>query len=171
MSAMTARSPVRRPQRCCIITAPTEKASIRENTSNRSAAFCRRTGIRFVDVYKSDKSPLANEALQRIAGLYEIEATIRGSTADARLAVRAEQSAPLFADLRGWMEKTLPRLSGKSDLAGAIRYALSRWDALSLVCATDASASTTTPPSAPCAPSRRPGHCASPLQVFGNIGS
>src|ERR1700712_5526063 len=88
---------------------------------------------KFVDVYKSDKSPLANEALRRIAGLYAIEATIRGRTADARLAVRAEQSAPLFADLRGWMEKTLPRVSGKSDLAGAIRYALSRWDALSLV--------------------------------------
>ena len=88
---------------------------------------------KFVDVYKSDKSPLANEALQRIAALYAIEAAIRGRTAEARLAVRAEQSAPLFADLRGWMEKTLPRVSGKSDLAGAIRYALSRWDALSLV--------------------------------------
>ena len=88
---------------------------------------------KFVDVYKSDKSPLANEALQRIAGLYAIEATIRGRPAAARLAVRAEQSAPLFADLRRWMEKTLPRVSGKSDLAVAIRYALSRWDALSLV--------------------------------------
>jgi hypothetical protein len=88
---------------------------------------------KFVDVYKSDKSPLANEALQRIAGLYAIEATIRGRTAEARLAVRAEQSAPLFADLKGWMEQTLPRVSGKSDLASAIRYALSRWDALSLV--------------------------------------
>jgi transposase len=88
---------------------------------------------KFVDVYKSDKSPLANEALQRIAALYAIEATIRGSTAAARLAVRAEQSAPLFADLRGWMEQTLRRVSGKSDLAGAIRYALSRWDALTLV--------------------------------------
>ena len=51
----------------------------------------------------------------------------------ARLAVRAEQSAQLFADLNGWMEQTLPRISGKSDLAVAIRYALSRWDALSLV--------------------------------------
>jgi hypothetical protein len=39
----------------------------------------------------------------------------------------------LFADLKGGMEQTLPRVSGKSDLAGAIRCALSRWDALSLV--------------------------------------
>jgi transposase len=73
---------------------------------------------KFVNVYKSDKSPLANEALQWIAGLYAIEATIRGRPAAARLAVCAEQSAPLFADLRGWM---LPRVSGKSDLAVAIR--------------------------------------------------
>ena len=88
---------------------------------------------KFVDVYKSDKSLLANEALQRIAALYAIEATIRGQTAEARLAARTEQSAPLFAGLKGWMERALPRVSGKSDLAGAIRYALSRWDALSLV--------------------------------------
>ena len=88
---------------------------------------------KFVDVYKSDKSPLANQALQRIAGLYAIEATIRGRTAEGRLAIRAEQSTPLFADLKRWMEQTLPRVSSKSDLAGAICYALSRWDALSLV--------------------------------------
>jgi transposase len=88
---------------------------------------------KFFDVYKSDKSPLANEALQRIAALYAIEATIRGRAAAARLAVRAEQSAPVFAELQCWMEKTLPRISAKSDLAGAIRYALSRWDALTLV--------------------------------------
>jgi transposase len=67
------------------------------------------------------------------AGLYAIEATIRGRPAAARLAICAEQSAPLFADLRGWMAKTLPRVSGKSNLAVAIRSALSRWDALSLV--------------------------------------
>jgi transposase len=88
---------------------------------------------KFVDVYKFDKSPLANEALRRIAGLYAIEATIRGRTSEARLAVRAEHGAPLFADLKRWMEQTPPRISGKSKLAGAIRYALSRWDALSLV--------------------------------------
>jgi transposase len=88
---------------------------------------------KFVDIYKSDKSPLANEALQRIAELYAVEATIRGRTAEVRLAVRAERSTRLFADLKRWMEKTLPRVSSKSNLAGAIRYALSRWDALSLV--------------------------------------
>ena len=36
-------------------------------------------------------------------------------------------------DLRRWFEQTLGRISGKSGLAAAIRYALSRWDALTLV--------------------------------------
>jgi hypothetical protein len=33
----------------------------------------------------------------------------------------------LFAELKGWMEQTLPRVSGKSDLAGAIRYLLTHF--------------------------------------------
>jgi transposase len=88
---------------------------------------------KFFDVHASTQSPLALEALQRIAALYTIEATIRGQPPDARLAARTAQSAPLFTALRQWLEKTQARISGKSDLAGAIRYTLSRWDALTLV--------------------------------------
>jgi transposase len=93
-------------------------------------AHCRRP---FFDLQASHGSPLALEALQRIAALYEIEATIRGKSPEIRLAVRQARSAPLFADLRNWLEQTLTRISGKSDLAGAIRYMLSRWEALTLV--------------------------------------
>jgi transposase len=88
---------------------------------------------KFFDVHASTQSPLALEALQRIAALYAIEATIRGQPPGARLATRAARSAPLFTALRGWLEKTHARIPGKSDLAGAIRYTLSRWDALTLV--------------------------------------
>jgi transposase len=88
---------------------------------------------KFFDVHASTQSPLALEALQRIAALYAIEATIRGQPADTRLAARTGQSAPLFSRLRQWLEKTQARISGKSDLAAAIRYTLSRWDALTLV--------------------------------------
>lgn len=85
------------------------------------------------DVHASTQSPPALEALQRIAALYAIEAAIRGRPPDARLAARTAQSAPLFTALRQWLENTQARISGKSDLAGAIRYTLSRWDALTLV--------------------------------------
>jgi transposase len=36
----------------------------------------------------------------------------------------------LLNDLRKWMEKALRSMSAKSETAGAIRYALSRWRAL-----------------------------------------
>jgi len=88
---------------------------------------------KFFDVHASTQSPPALEALQRIAALYAIEATIRGQPPDARLAARTARSAPLFTVLRQWLEQTQGRISGKSDLAGAIRYTLSRWDALTLV--------------------------------------
>jgi hypothetical protein len=78
-------------------------------------------------------SPLAQEALQRIAALYAIEATIRGEPPDVRLRVRQAQSAPLFTGMKAWLDQTLARVSGKTDLAAAIRYALARWDALTLV--------------------------------------
>jgi transposase len=88
---------------------------------------------KFFDAHAATKSPLALEALQRIAALYEIEAAIRGQPADARLAARTARSAPLFTALRVWLEKTQARISGKSELAGAIRYTLSRWHAMTLV--------------------------------------
>jgi len=88
---------------------------------------------KFFDVHAATKSPLALEALQRIAALYAIEATIRGQLPEARLAARQAQSAPLCAELRTWLERTHARIPGKSELAGAIRYTLSRWDALTLV--------------------------------------
>jgi transposase len=88
---------------------------------------------KFFDVHAATQSPLAHEALQRIAALYAIEATIRDQPADVRMAARSAKSAPLFTDLRAWLEKTQARIAGKSELAGAIRYTLSRWTALTLV--------------------------------------
>src|SRR5206468_6725222 len=37
---------------------------------------------------------------------------------------------PLLDRLKVWFEASLARVSGKSELAGAIRYALSRWPQL-----------------------------------------
>jgi transposase len=88
---------------------------------------------KFFDEHAETKSPLASEALQRIAALYQIEATVRGQPAEVRLATRATKSTPLCNDLKAWLERTLARISGKSDLAVAIRYTLSRWQALTLM--------------------------------------
>ena len=50
------------------------------------------------------KSPLAREALDRIAALYRIETPIRGCPPEQRLRVRTERTAPLMAELKAWLE-------------------------------------------------------------------
>jgi len=73
---------------------------------------------------------VASAALDRIAALYGIEQEIRGQPAEQRRAIRNTRARPLLESLRQWFEATLPKLSRKSDTTAAIRYALSRWDAL-----------------------------------------
>jgi transposase len=79
---------------------------------------------------KEGQTPVASEALERIAKLYLIEKTIRGQSAAARRAVRQERSKALVFDLQTWFEHQLTRLSGKSLTADAIRYALNHWEGL-----------------------------------------
>jgi transposase len=85
---------------------------------------------KFHDIHAIHASPTTTEALARIAALYVIEEEIRGKPADLRLNIRQTRARPLIDDLHNWMEKSLRALSPKSETAGAIRYALSRWRAL-----------------------------------------
>ena len=84
----------------------------------------------FCDLEQAHSSPVAREALQRIGALYRIEEPIRGRPPEERRAVRQTQAKPLLDALRQWFEATLSKLSRKSETTVAIRYALSRWDAL-----------------------------------------
>jgi len=86
---------------------------------------------KFYDVQEATGSPIAAEALRRIAEIYAVETQIRGQSADARKAVRGAQTRPLVEALKAWLEVQLLRIPGRSKLAEAIRYALSRWPALS----------------------------------------
>src|SRR3954470_13906772 len=92
-------------------------------------AHCRR---RFYDIHQATGSPLAEEALRRIGELYAIEAEIRGRPAEERRAVRQERSKPLVDALHAWLTAQLGRVSDKSALAEAIRYALRHWQGLIL---------------------------------------
>jgi hypothetical protein len=49
---------------------------------------------------------------------------------DQRVAAREEHARPLLVQLKAFLDTSLNRVSGKSALAQAIRYALSRWKAL-----------------------------------------
>jgi len=88
------------------------------------------TRRKFHDIHVAHASPTTTEALARIGALYGIEEQIRGKPAELRCSVRQTRSKPLLDELRQWMDKTLRSLSTKSETAGAIRYALSHWRAL-----------------------------------------
>jgi hypothetical protein len=81
---------------------------------------------KFVDVHRAQGSPIAEEAIRRIAELYAIEKAIRGSPPHRRGEVRQAKARPIFDDLEAWLAEQITAISGKAPLAAAIRYALIR---------------------------------------------
>jgi transposase len=90
-------------------------------------AHCRR---KFFEVWEGTKSPVAKEALDRIAAFYMIEAKAQFAPAAERLMHRAE-TKPLLAVFFDWADQVLAKLSAKSALAEAFRYTGKRRVALS----------------------------------------
>jgi transposase len=107
---------------------------IYEDGRVQEAACMAHARRKFYDLHVAHKSPVAAEALERIAGLYAIEKEIRGRPPDERREVRNARSRPLLESLKQWLEETLGKLSRKSDTAMAVRYALGRWEALVRFC-------------------------------------
>jgi len=87
---------------------------------------------KFFDIHKSQGSAIAAEALQRIAMLHQIEIEIeieiemRDQSPDQRHAVRQAKAKSVFKELEVWLHDQLSRISAKTPLAGAIRYAITR---------------------------------------------
>lgn len=85
---------------------------------------------KFHEIHLAHPSPITTQAIERIGALYAIEAEIRGSAAEIRRTIRQARAKPLLETLHTWLQAALATLSRKSDTAAAIRYALSRWSAL-----------------------------------------
>ena len=81
---------------------------------------------KFVDIFKAESSVIAEEAIKRIAKIYAVEKDGRGHTPEARVRLRQNHAKPILDELEAWLQAQLARISGKSELAKAIRYALSR---------------------------------------------
>jgi transposase len=86
---------------------------------------------KFFELMVAHQSPIATEAVERIAALYKIEKEIRGRPPEERRSIRNFRARPLLESMRSWMQASLSRLAPKSDTASAIHYALALWDALS----------------------------------------
>ena len=82
------------------------------------------------DVHVETKSPAEAQALEMIARLFAIEADVKGKPPVERVVARRAKATPILAELRAFLDATMAKISGKSGLAGAFRYAVSRWTAL-----------------------------------------
>lgn len=81
---------------------------------------------KFVDVFQSQGLAVAEEAVRRISELNAVEKDARGRPPQERAQLRQSRSKPLLDDLEAWLAAQLARFPGKSELAKAIRYALTR---------------------------------------------
>jgi transposase len=85
---------------------------------------------KFFDVHAASGSPVAEEALRRIAALYLIEQQGAGPDPSQRLAPREQLAMPALAELRVWLLATQRTVAAGSGTAKAVDHALKRWPAL-----------------------------------------
>jgi transposase len=87
---------------------------------------------RFYEIVQGGNAPIAEQVLRRIAALYRTETMIRGHAPEQRRTLRQAQSKPVVDDLRTWLDRQLAKVSGRSRIAEAIRYALKLWAGLTV---------------------------------------
>jgi len=75
-------------------------------------------------------SPVALEALQRLARIYHVEGHFAGMTPEERLDGRQRLCRPLWDELHMWLRLERSRVADGSRIAQAIDYSLNHWDAL-----------------------------------------
>lgn len=93
----------------------------------QEAACWDHVGRNFYEIYVAMSSPIAAEAPDRIGRLYAIQSEIHGRPPSDRVEeVRQARAGPELDSLHSWLGFVLPTISKKSELATAIRYALSR---------------------------------------------
>jgi transposase len=102
--------------------------SLQERVSANCLAHARR---KFDELFKANASAVAAQAIQRIAGLYRIEADAKVLDCEQRLQMRQERSRPLWKELHVWLQLERTRVPEGSAIAKAIDYSLNHWQALS----------------------------------------
>ena len=97
----------------------------------RKAAGCLAHARRkFNGPIKDNQSPVALQAVQRIARIYRIEREAQSLSVTERLAVRLSRSKPLWEEMHIWLQLERQRVPNGSGIAGAIDYSLNHWAAL-----------------------------------------
>jgi len=82
------------------------------------------------EIFDRDGSRIAAQGLRRIAEFYRIEAEIRGTAPNHRLAARQARTAPLVEAFGLWLKESRSRGPAKSRLGEKLGYIARHWDGL-----------------------------------------
>lgn len=93
-------------------------------------AHVRRRFVEAARVQAKGKRGKADDAIELIGKLYGVERAWRDGDDDQRLAARQQHSVPLLAELRVWLDATLPGVPGKTKLGEALSYMHKYWPKL-----------------------------------------
>ncbi|PIL41882.1 IS66 family transposase, partial [Massilia eurypsychrophila] len=85
---------------------------------------------KFFDLHAASGSPLAAEALRRIALLYTVEQQAASASEQERLYLRQTLAKPALTELHDWLRAAQSTVATGSGTGKAIDYALKRWSAL-----------------------------------------
>lgn len=85
---------------------------------------------KFFDLHVANQHPVAEEALQRIAQLYQLESEVAGYSREERQRWRAEHAKPRLDAMHLWLLQIRKTSAEGSALSRAIDYSLKRWPAI-----------------------------------------
>lgn len=85
---------------------------------------------KFFEINRAQPNAIAQEALARIAALYEIEQRGRPLSSEGRMLLRQAEAVPLLDSLHVWLRATRLTVANGGGTAKAIDYSLKRWPAL-----------------------------------------
>ena len=93
-------------------------------------AHSRRRFVEATRVQPKGKRGRADEAIELIGRLYGIEREYKAATDDERHLARQTRSVPILAELRAWLDATLPTVPPKTALGEALAYLHKYWSRL-----------------------------------------
>ena len=86
---------------------------------------------KYFELNHAQPNTVAQEALLRIAALYEIERRGQAMSIKDRAVLRSREATPLLDSLHAWLKATRVTIANGGGTAKAIDYSLKRWPALS----------------------------------------
>lgn len=96
-----------------------------ENGAIQEAPSMAHIRRKFFELMEVHQSPIATEAVERIAALYQIEKEIRGRPPEERRNVRSARAMPLLDSMRAWLQASLRQLAPKSETASPVAEEIS----------------------------------------------